>query len=225
MRKFIPVNNELYHIFNRGTEKRVIFLTKRDYERFIVNLIFFNTEQNPISNLSRYNPQLAYQKIPQNSLVKIHAFSLLPNHFHLILEQVANNGIAKFMHKIEMGYSHYFNKFHSRNGNLFQGIYKMIHVDNDSYRLYLPLYIHLNALELLESERHWKEKGIKNKANAINFLKNYSWSSLVEYLNIEHVPFVSRNIFDELYKNSDEWENALKDWLPEYQCICAPLSG
>jgi len=219
MRKFTPINDGLYHVFNRGTEKRTIFLAKRDYERFIVNLILFNTQQKPISNLSRYNPELSYQKIPNDPLVKIHAFSLLPNHFHLILEQVVNNGIARFMHRIEMGYSHYFNKLHARNGNLFQGVYKMVHVNNDAYILYLPIYIHLNALELLNSERHWKEKGIKNKTNAINFLKNYPWSSLNEYLNTSSIPFIKRGILDDLYKNPTEWENALIDWLPEYKEI------
>lgn len=223
MRKFIPASNELYHIFNRGTEKRTIFFVQKDYERFLVNLIFFNTKDNSITNLSRYNLQSAYQKIPNNPLVKIHAFCLMPNHFHLVLEQVIDNGIARFMHKVEMGYSQYFNNFHSRSGNLFQGMYKILYVDNDSYRMYLPLYIHLNALELLYSERHWKERGIKDKANALNFLKNYPWSSLVEYLNKVNMPFIAKDIFNELYKNPNEWENALKNWLPEYQQMLKPM--
>jgi putative transposase len=223
MRKFTPVNNEIYHIFNRGTEKRSIFLNQKDYERFLVNLIFFNTQQKPTNNLSRYNLELAYQKIPKDPLVKIHAFSLLPNHFYMIVEQLVDGGLSRFLHKSEMGYSQYFNKFHSRSGNLFQGAYKIIHIDNDSYRLYLPLYIHLNALELLDSEKDWKEKGIKNKTNAINFLKNYKWSSLIEYLKIQPMPFITRDILDELYKNPEEWESALKDWLPQDQC--APPSG
>lgn len=215
MRKFTPVEGELYHVFNRGTEKRKIFLNKKDYERFVVNLILFNTNQMPIRNISRYDINSACQKIPNDPLIKIHAFSLLPNHFHLLMEQVAKNGIARFMHKLEIGYSGYFNKFNSRNGHLFQGAYKMIHVNNDAFRLYIPLYIHLNALELLESEKHWKERGIKNKTNAINFLRNYHWSSLREYLGTGYFPFVGREILDELYKNSQEWEMAIKDWLPD----------
>ena len=211
----MPVEGELYHVFNRGTEKRKIFLNKKDYERFIVNLILFNACRTPIKNISRYNINSACQKIPNDPLVKIHAFSLLPNHFHLMIEQVAKNGIARFIHKLEIGYSSYFNKLNSRNGHLFQGAYKMVHIDNDAFGLYLPLYIHLNALELLESERYWKEKGIKNKTNAINFLRNYQWSSLREYLGAGYFSFVSREILDELYKNPQEWEAAIKDWLPD----------
>ncbi|MBI4692329.1 MAG: transposase [Candidatus Terrybacteria bacterium] len=220
MRKFIPSEEEIYHVFNRGTDKRNTFLNKKDYERFIVNLILFNTIKEPIRNISRYNIDIACKKIPNNSLVKIHAFSLLPNHFHLILEQVEKNGIARFLHRIEMGYSHYFNKINSRSGNLFQGAYKIIHINNDSYRLYLPLYIHLNPLDLLETEKNWKEKGIRNKIKAVDFLKNYSWSSLGEYLKIRSLPFVSRDIFDSLYRSPQEWEDALKDWLPDHIQMC-----
>ncbi len=214
MRNFTPSEGELYHVLNRGTDKRVIFLGKKDYERFVVNLILFNTDQTPIRNISRYDIESACQKIPNDSLVKIHAFSLMPNHFHLLLEQISENGIARFMHKIEMGYSRYFNKLYPRSGNLFQGAYKISHIDSDAYRLYIPLYIHLNPLELLDSEKKWKEKGVKNKINAINFLKRYQWSSLGEYLGIKSYPFVSRDILNELYEGPQEWEMALKDWLP-----------
>ncbi len=217
MRKFAPAKGELYHVFNRGTEKRNIFLKKSDYERFVVNLIFFNSKQESARNVSRYNIEFASNKIPDDPVVKIHAFSLLPNHFHLMIEQLVENGIAKFIHRIQMGYSHYFNKLYSRNGNLFQGAYKIVHVNNDAYRLYLPLYIHLNALELLDTERNWKEQGIKNKINAIGFLRNYQWSSLGEYLEIQSFPFVSHDILDELYKSPKEWEMSLKEWLPEYR--------
>jgi putative transposase len=223
MRKIKPTIGELYHTLNRGTDKRIIFSNKKDYERFIVNMILFNTEQEPVRNISRYNIELACQKIPTKQLVKIHAFSLMPNHFHFILEQVAKNGIARFMHRIEMGYSRFFNITKTRNGNLFQGTYKMTHIDNDAYRLYLPLYIHLNALELLPTEKNWKEKGVKNKASSLNFLRNYQWSSLSEYLEIKSYPFVSREILDELYQNPKEWEQAIKNWLPEKNNALVPF--
>lgn len=213
MRRFTTTIGEIYHSLNRGTEKRKIFICKKDYERFIVNLILFNTENTPNRNISRYSLKDAYQSIPSDPLVKIHAFSLLPNHFHLILEQVVENGITRFMQKIEMGYAHYFNKLYSRSGNLFQGAYKIKHIDDDSYRLYIPLYIHLNALDLLESEKNWKEYGIKNKKQAMDFLRNYKWSSLREYLEKDSFPFVVRDIFDDLYRSPEEWEVAMKEWV------------
>jgi len=215
MRKFTPVKEELYHVFNRGTEKRKIFLNKRDYERFIVNLILFNTEREPIKNISRYDIETACKKIPADRLVKIHAFSLIPNHFHLLLEQVAKNGIARFIHKLETGYSGYFNKLNSRNGHLFQGAYKMVHINNEAFGLYIPLYIHLNPLELLDSEKHWKEKGVTNKTKSITFLKRYPWSSFGEYLGTKSFSFITRDILDKIYESPKRWETEVRDWLPE----------
>lgn len=215
MRKVSPFEGGLYHVFNRGTEKRNIFLSKRDYERFIVNLILFNTVKEPLGNIIRYGIENACEKISKQPLVKIHAFALLTNHFHLILEQIAENGIARFMHRLEMGYSRYFNILYSRNGNLFQGAYKMKHINKDAYMMYLPLYVHLNPLDLLDSEKNWKKKGVKNKTRSINFLKNYPWSSLPEYLEIRSYPFITRDILNKIYNTHQEWETALKEWFPE----------
>jgi len=116
MRKVEIADGEIYHIFNRGTEKRKIFLNNKDHERFLVNLILFNTGDSHLTNISRYSVFDACSKIPDDPLVKIHAFVLLPNHFHFILEQVKEKGIARFMHRLEMGYSQYFNHFYHRSG-------------------------------------------------------------------------------------------------------------
>ena len=215
MRKFLPTPSELYHVFNRGTEKRTIFENQRDYQRFIVNMVLFNSELEPPRNISRYGINPACQKIPTDPLVKIHTFTLLPNHFHLELEQTATSGIAKFMHKLEMGYSHFFNLRHSRSGNLFQGQYKMVMGDTDAYYLYLPLYIHLNPLELLPSERYWKEAGVQNKDESIRFISNYPWSGLQEYLRAGTFPFLSHDVIDRLYPSATDWIQAIREWLPD----------
>ena len=70
-------------------------------------------------------------------------------------------------------------------------------------------------MDLLDSESGWKEKGIKNKNNAFKFLRDYSWSSLGEYLGEKSFPFVSRDILDDLYNSKKDWEDAIKDWLPD----------
>ena len=93
-------------------------------------------------------------------LVEILVFTLMPNHFHLLLKQKQENGISKFMHKLGVGYSMYFNQKYERTGSLFQGTYKAIPVNNDSYFIHLPYYIHLNPLDLIEPK--WKNGEIKN---------------------------------------------------------------
>lgn len=215
MRNLEITEGELYHIFNRGTEKRKIFLNRKDYERFLTNLILFNTTGGNITNVSRYGLNQALEKGPENPLVKVHAFVLLPNHFHFILEPVVEGGVSRLMHKLEMGYSKYFNKFYSRSGNLFQGTYKAVHLDNDSYVNYLPLYLHLNPLDLLPSEFNWKEKGIRNKKEALKFLKEYEWSSLPTYLGRDNLSFLEKDFFRQIYEDSNTWIKELSDWLPD----------
>lgn len=212
MRDIDLAEGELYHIFNRGTDKRKIFLKTKDYERFIVNLIFHNTTQIPISNLSRYNIIEAIKNKPENPLVKIHALVLLPNHFHLILEQLEKKGISRLMHRIEMGYAKYFNKQNNRSGNLFQGAYKAIHIGDDPYLNHLPLYIHTNPLKLLATEANWKKVGIKNKKKAWEFLKNYRWSSLPSYLDLHNWSFIEKSYLNQFYETPQEWKDELLNW-------------
>ena len=232
MREIEIVEDEIYHVFNRGTEKRKIFLTHKDYERFLINLVLFNTVGEVAGNTSRYDLSKAFTNIPNNPLVKIHAFVLLPNHFHFVLESLVEGGMARFMHRLEMGYSQYFNRFYGRSGNLFQGTYKAVLIDDDAYFNYLPIYIHLNPLDLLPTEANWKEKGVKNKKEALKFLARYQWSSLSTYLDIHDYPFVVRDFFGLVYKKPDDWEKEIIDWLPEEEIVveavvskCASLSG
>jgi len=147
---------EYYHLYNRGVEKRNIFLEKRDSSRFqrliyLANgtspIRFSETEGQALNNIDRGDP-----------LVAIGAYVLMPNHFHLLVKEVIENGLSKFMEKLATGYSMYFNKKHERVGPLFQGRFKGEHVDNDKYLKYLYAYIHLNPVKLIEP--NWKKEGI-----------------------------------------------------------------
>ncbi len=116
------VNNQVYHIYNRGVEERKVFLDKEDYFRFVHNLFEFNDEA-PAMNLyyklfqlqaQSYEVQLRKVKVmerePRKLLVEILLFCLMPNHFHLLIKQKVDNGIVKFMQKLGTGYTNYFNK-------------------------------------------------------------------------------------------------------------------
>ncbi len=137
-------NKEFYHIFNRGVDKRSIFSRPADVDRFLQCMVEFNT-RDPIGSLY----QLSFQKqkkmtSKKDSLVNVICYCLNQNHFHMILEQVSEKGIEKFMHRLGTGYTHYFNKANRRTGSLFQGSYKAIHIDSNEYLLYLSAYVSLN---------------------------------------------------------------------------------
>lgn len=108
-------------------------------------------------------------------LVNIHAFCLMPNHYHLLLTERIDGGISKFMKKVNMGYAKYFNQKYERKGALFEGRYKSILVKNDAHFIYLPYYIHLNPLDLIMPG--WRKNKIYDYKKAIQFLENYRWSS------------------------------------------------
>src|SRR3989344_4482943 len=111
MRKQPLVTGEYYHIYNRGVDKRDIFASKKDLDRFIESICEFNRVEVIVSlaNLRKTN-EIAPKALSENPLVAIVAYCLNPNHFHFVLKQLVDGGIAKFMQKLQAGYTSYFNK-------------------------------------------------------------------------------------------------------------------
>ncbi|MBI2086898.1 MAG: transposase [Candidatus Zambryskibacteria bacterium] len=178
-RKVKFVEEEHYHLFSRGVEKRKIFLDRKDYERFLALLYILNQEDHfHVSNFlnkGQNNILDLYKQKRGKPLVSILAYSLMPNHFHFIVREIVENGISTFMMKLLTAYSMYFNIKNERSGPLFVHPFRSEHIDNDSYFLYIFSYVHLNCLDLLE--KGWKENGIKNKKKAQEFLGSYHYSS------------------------------------------------
>src|SRR3989344_881698 len=186
------LNNHIYHIYNRGVEKRNIFIEIKDYKRFISNLKEFNTIKPVLNhgrNIKTHRPLIEVRLQSgdlKKTLVEIIAFCLMPNHFHLMIRQKTKQGITEFMRKLGTGYTNYFNLKNQRVGSLFQGKFKAILLDKEKHFIHLPHYIHTNPLDLILN----KDMNV----NRMEFLKKYQWSSLPDYLGIEkHYNFVNRN--------------------------------
>jgi putative transposase len=155
MRKTEFANGEYYHIFNRGVDKREIFSCQKDYTRFLEGMREFNREES-IGSLFHLNLRRLKLKPPGGSslshrvasagrpLVSIICYCLNPNHYHFILRQEVEYGISKFMHKLAMGYVHYFNKKSDRSGALFQGKFKAVHIASNEKLLLLSVYVNTN---------------------------------------------------------------------------------
>ena len=112
-------------------------------------------------------------------LVEIGAYALMPNHPHLILKQVADGGIARFMQKVFTGYTMYFNLKNKRTGALFAGTYKSRHISNDQYLKQAISYVLLNPAELFADD--WK-KGMIDLSQIREPLLAYRFSSLSDFL-------------------------------------------
>lgn len=182
-RKIVFVEGEYYHIYNRGVDKRVIFLDTRDYNRFILLLHVLNTNKNlKIRELLLENSFNNLFKIKnEDPLVAIGVYCLMPNHFHLLLTSLVGGGISKFMLKVQTAYSMYFNKKYTRTGSLFEGPFKATHINNDNYLKYIYSYIHLNPAKL--KDKNWKDVGPKNFLNLRDFVLGYKYSSMGEYID------------------------------------------
>ncbi len=119
----IEYEGAFYHVTARGNDRKKVFLSKADYEKFLANL------KDAAARFS----------------VVVHSYVLMGNHYHLIVE-TPNANLSSFMHAIQSGYTTYFNKKRGRTGHLFQGRFKSILVDKDAYLLELSRYIHLNPV-------------------------------------------------------------------------------
>ncbi len=228
MRNINFVNGEIYHIYNRGVEKRNIFLDDSDRFRFIHNIFEFN-DTEPATNLyykkQLYETKQLYEAKPRkveivaekrkrNLIIEILAFALMPNHFHFLIKQLNQNGISNFMHKLGTGYTMYFNQKYERVGSLFQGTYKAVVIKDEPHFIHLPYYIHLNPLDLIMPQ--WREKEIKDYRKAIKFLENYRWSSFLDYIGKKNFPSVtSRRFLLDFFDGPEQYKADTLKWLKE----------
>lgn len=139
-------NGEFYHVFNRGVEKRTIFLDERDYQRFLCTLEYYRFKKPPIKFSLKNRPSIFKQVRDDALLVEIISFCLMPNHIHLLVRQIDEEGITKFMSKVLNSYTKYFNTKHHRVGPLFQGAFKAKRIEKEQQLLHVSRYIHLNPL-------------------------------------------------------------------------------
>lgn len=162
MRKTVFANGEFYHIFNRGVDKRKIFLRHGHYKRFletIENLLFTGTAQTRI---------ITRQSLAFDQKLSLLCYCLMPNHYHLVLKQNEEKAISDFMHGLNTSYTKYFNLNNERTGRLFEYTFKAVYVESEEQLIHLSRYIHLNPLV----------------ANLVSDLEDYPWSSYLESIGV-----------------------------------------
>jgi putative transposase len=148
---FVP--GEYYHIYNRGVEKREVFMDTADHRRFLELAYLCNGAEPVVLKLIPEHER--FQKDVGEQLVSICAFALMPNHFHFLVREKRDGGITQFMRKLTTGYTMYFNTRYDRVGPLFQGIFKSTHVSDDQYMRHVLAYIHVNPVKIYFPE--WQE--------------------------------------------------------------------
>ncbi len=205
-----------YHIYNRGVDKRRIFIDERDYQDFYESLYLYSDANytNPHGDFMTKASELSGYEVfadDRDPLVRIISFYLSGNHFHFFLEQLHDNGISNFMHKLQRTYSYKFNRRYGRSGTLFESKFKSKSVDNEAYFTHIPRYIHLNALDLQLPE--WRTGDIKDWGLAQQILDNDQWSSHSVYMRkSQQLPIVDETFVHALFQSSPEYITFLKEF-------------
>lgn len=209
---------DIYHALNRGVDKRQIFMDDSDRVRFIHDMYAFNTTKiasNTFRNGKLGLRDLTYMRGTSGErLVDIHGWCLMGNHYHLLLSECIEGGLSMFLRKINTGYANYFNARYEREGTLFQGRTKKILIDSDAYMLHILNYIHLNPLDLMDSSSEWRSRTITDYKSALDFLKNYRWSSYQDYMGIKNFPSIlKKDFFQDVFggQYAKQLEKYLKD--------------
>ena len=154
------------------------------------------------------------RKEPRDPLVRISGDCLMPNHFHLLFEEIKDGGISRFMHKLGTGYVEYFNHKYDRVGTLFQSRFKAEIVDNDEYLQYLLVYINvLNPGQLVEP--NLKEEGVKDIKKVMKFAEQFPWSTHQEYLNKRKSIIIEKGLLGEIFSNPKHYRNFCESVLIE----------
>ena len=223
-RKFDFEVDEYYHIYNRGNDKRLIFISDSDRNRFVRSLFLLNN-QNAIE-MRNYGGQPSVKVFDSEKrrkreevLVDIGAYCLMPNHFHLLVREKNEGGLSQFMLKLLTSYSMYFNLKHKRAGSLFESRFKATHVDSDRYLHYLFAYIHLNPIKIVYPT--WPEAPINDVAKAEEYLANYQFSSYLDYANDNgrlEEKILNKKTFPEYFQKTSDFNTFLADWI-KYQEI------
>lgn len=178
-----------YHVYNRGVNKRRIFVDDQDYKTFLSYLKIYLCPQNT-DDLKRIlgNPEAtpkqkddALKALRLNNFdkkVDLNAYNLMPNHFHFLLQQKEERHMQSFLQSLITRYSMYFNRRHNRVGGLFEGTYKAVMVLSDEQLFYVTRYIHRNST------------GVIGLRGSLNDMLHSQPSSYPNYLNEIHQDWV-----------------------------------
>lgn len=204
-RKLVFANEEYYHIYNRGIDRRPTFTNKREYLRALDLLSFYQYELIPI-RYSKYleAPISLQQKYweemkASRKLVEVVAYCLMPNHFHLLIKQKQENGIADYISNVINAYTKYFNTKYERTGRLFQGVFKAVYVESEEQLIHLTRYIHLNP--------------VASRLISPSELELFPWSSHAQYLDSTGSDIIENNTITMIQKLIPDYKSFVIDQI------------
>ncbi|MDP2632022.1 MAG: transposase [Candidatus Uhrbacteria bacterium] len=211
MRNITLANDQYYHIFNRGVDKRQIFMDDLDPLRFIHGLKMFNiVNKVNTRSINRIKWSLGSA---HHLYTQIISYCLMPNHFHLLLKQISDNGIPMYLGRLANGYTKYFNAKNKRSGRLFEGPYEAVEISSDAQLIHTSRYIHMNPISIVEPG--WKKTGIKDTSAAMNIIESYKWSSYRSLIGLDDPLLIDKTVINEYFPSSSSYKDFVTNFIKE----------
>jgi len=221
MRKETPTIGDFVHVYNRGSRKMPIVFDEADKWRFLKTLRYFNDEYLADNILHSVEMSINSGKCnqferpkkwpPSSPLVKILSYCLMPNHFHLLLEEVKENGIVRFMSRFGDSFTKYINIKRNESGRLFQGPYQSKIIKDERYFQYVDMYIQVfNPFELYSGG---VKKAVSEFDEAFDFVLEYVFSSLGENFGRRNLHILAKDTSEKNSKNLEEYKELARESL------------
>ena len=204
------------HVVKRGARGEPITGDELDRKRFARLLYYLNDEhrsdfwEEDVRKLSAFERPKHWPE--RRPLVKIVAWTLMPNHFHLLLQEIQDAGVSRFMQSLCGSMSRHFNEKYEEHGSLFQGAYRSRTITTDRYLRWAISYILVkNVFELYpggytraakEFDRAWRWG-----------TENYSYSSLKEAACLGGSPIVDGGLIKDVFKSAADFKTCSRDMI------------
>lgn len=196
------VNDQIYHVFNRGVAKLPIFTDKRDYNRFLETIYYYQF-QGPKPQFSQLNRFKDFKFDKNKKIVEVFCYCLMPNHYHFLIKQIEDNGISEFISKLSNSYTKYFNTKYDRVGPLLQGQFKAVRIEYDEQLIHVSRYIHLNPIASF----------------LVKDLKEYQWSSYPSYIGLQVDKICTSEFILSMFKTKQKYEQFVLDQVEYAQSL------
>lgn len=197
VRKVPLASGEVYHLYNRGVDKRTIFTDNSEYQRFLNTILYYLCLRPQRFSWNKSQEKLINQQTQKSPRVQLLGFTLIPNHFHLAVRQLVDNGITNFMHDMGTSYTNFFNIKHKRSGSLFQGSFQSVHIKTDEQLIHIIRYIHLNSVV----------SGLVAKP------EDWFWSSHLDYLDLRKPPLLDTKEILSYFSSITDYKKFINDQI------------
>lgn len=207
------------HVYNRGVKKTLLFREQKDLRRLLFNFYYFNHADRMPENWKREVDILGGSldfRWPdawgeRQPIVSILAFSIMPNHLHLIIKEIIEGGTSRFMHRVSMAYSKFINEKYEESGSLFQGAFKSRLIEGDADFRNLAVYVMVkNPFELYPGGL---QKAIENFDDAYERMAGDPLNSLGMYTNTHPSPIITKDLLGELFGTPESFKEFARETM------------